>query len=75
MKQKTIYILFSFLLLGTFYTCRKADNQVDCVAQIIEDCYCTLEYNPVCGCDEITYSNECSASCAGVKVISQGECP
>ena len=30
---------------------------------------------PVCGADGTTYANACLAACAGVAVVSQGECP
>jgi len=35
---------------------------------------CTADFTPVCGCDDKTYSNACSAHAAGVSVKASGEC-
>jgi hypothetical protein len=35
---------------------------------------CTAQFDPVCGCDDRTYSNACGAAGAGVNVARAGEC-
>ena len=51
--------------------CGRADAQGTCERR---PQICTAQYDPVCGCDNRTYSNACAAAAAGVSVIADGEC-
>lgn len=35
---------------------------------------CTQQYDPVCGCDGVTYGNDCMRMSVGVQKAHDGEC-
>lgn len=51
-------------------------TQKDCInpATVNSDALCIEVYDPVCGCNNKTYSNECKARNAGVTRWKKGEC-
>jgi len=56
-------------------TCKAA--QPGCIdsAKINPEALCTMQYDPVCGCNNQTYSNACLAENAGVITFTKGACP
>ncbi len=70
--MKLIFAIFLGLLC-IFFGCKSSLSR-DCQAQRNEDCICTRQYDPVCGCNDVTYGNACEAQCNGIENFTSGEC-
>lgn len=40
----------------------------------LNDIVCVEIYEPVCGCNNVTYNNECYAEVSGILSWTEGEC-
>lgn len=54
-------------------TAGKKWNGKKCIKKSNDE-VCILLFDPVCGCDGMTYSNSCFAGLAGIKKFEKGEC-
>jgi len=52
--------------------CAVADVSGTCVKVLGP--FCTEDYAPVCGCDKVTYSNDCRRKVAKAQLDHVGEC-
>ena len=71
--MKVIYLIVFFLSFG----CNSVDDNVDnCIdeSKINLNAICITIYDPVCGCNDVTYSNSCVAERAGVTSFTNEEC-
>mgnify|MGYP003663613926 CR=1 FL=1 len=54
--------------------CQKDDEETCLIDQPDLNVVCIEIYQPVCGCDKVTYSNNCYANASGVSSWVDGEC-
>ena len=70
-------IILTSLILFFSFSCSNSDDVQDiCIdeSKIDELGLCIEIYQPVCGCDGITYPNDCYADRLGVISYVAGEC-
>ncbi len=71
------FLLSATCLLGGCQRPLTKAATADCIdpAKVNPNGMCTMEYNPVCGCNGQTYANPCAAGNAGVRSYTTGPCP
>ena len=70
----------SLIIFLTFFvnSCAKDNDDINCIDEDLISqnigTICVEVYEPVCGCNNGTYSNECYAKKAGIVSFVNGEC-
>ncbi len=71
-----LLVIVQIIVLLAMGACCKDEPSPDCIdpSRIKSDVACITLYDPVCGCNNITYSNECLAEISGVTSWTAGAC-
>ena len=67
-----IKYLTALLIIGS--VCSNVEKDCMDESEVSDDRYCLEIYDPVCGCNRETYSNDCYAEKAGIIKWIEGEC-
>jgi hypothetical protein len=72
--KRLLIIVLPLLIMAV--SCKEEAKKEECIdeSRINKEAVCTMDYRPVCGCDNKTYGNACAAENAGLLSWVDGEC-
>ena len=69
--KKRLYIILGLIFA---FGCSDGPEIISCTTAPLTDIVCIEIYEPVCGCNDVTYDNECYAEVSGISNWTEGEC-